>query len=219
MRFLVFSLFVFFLASCFSDKHHQQEDPSENTDSQTLVRTYSLYGIDTAFMREYGELTRIIKKDSTILEYCKDSVESYHYTGKTIRNNQRLCFPKEYFGKGKILVPEKTHKVAKVFRGMEIKRTFELNSGGRPYQIFEVQSIIATSISMDTILMRSKEFWNEELGSLLRFDENIARKKRRLIKVEKFDKHPGLAPDLLHQLCKDSSTWITRNPDDGKLWF
>ncbi len=209
-------IFILFLLSC--QKTTEINSSSEAYTNQ-IIRAYSKYGEEGIFMREFGQQTHQISQDTTLLEFCKDSSQSYQNSGRIIRNQNHICYPKEVFISDKIMVNPSIHRAGQMYRRAEIAKTFNVKTKNKNYEIFNLKILLAKELEMKTVLIHSEEYWNKDLGLILKSDEHFARKRRRIITSEIIGNTPKEdLQNLVQEISKDSSSWVTRK-NDGSLWF
>lgn len=202
----------------------KSETPKSKTefqvDTKSTIRSYMRWGEQEAFMKEYGRINRWVNQEDSIqIEYCKDSVFYFkdNVVGNTIKKT--VCFPdKELFVKGEFKINPDQHKAGPMFRRNELKNVFKYKILGKDYDVYKMESIYTKDMKGDTVILHSTEYWNDQLGIILKVDENFIRKRRRKIEtsfVQDLDK-PLKA--ILKDIRLDTTSWITLN-DEGKPWF
>lgn len=186
-------------------------------------RHYLRYGETEPFTNEFGKVVRYAKKDTTILEYCKDSTVTFHRpSGEFQTSRSNFCYPQKVpYVQGNYLVNPSIESLGKAFKRSQVKHTFNLDSDGKNYQVSRIFSITSEDAEGKKILLHSNEYWSEDLGLLFKIDENFGIKRRRVIKTVGIKDTAGKVVDInpvFERIYADSVDWITKR-DDGTPWF
>lgn len=230
MKNIFFIGLVFFsilLSACQPSVVQETETESESESYQVDVvnvhRHYLRYGETEPFTNEYGKVVRYTKRDTTLLEYCKDSTITFHRpSGEFQTSRSKFCYPqKTAYIQNNYFIAAPVLPFGKSFKRSQIKSTFDLTVGNQVYPVSRVFSISTEDPDGAKVIMHSNEYWAEGLGLLFKIDENFGIKRRRIIKTVGVKDDKGNVIDIapaFDQIYQDSTDWITKR-EDGTPWF
>ena len=223
--FCFISFLLLSLSSCQpSVEQGTSAEPEVYQVSTILVhRHYLRYGETEPFSNEFGKVVRYSKRDTTILEYCKDSTVTFHRPSKEFQTNRNnFCYPQKVpYIQGNYFVNPSIESSSKAFKRSQLKRTFDLLIDNNIYQVTRVFSIISEDAEGKKVLLHSNEYWSEDLGMLFKIDENFGIKRRRVIKTVGVKDAAGKVVDIdpvFERIYRDSVDWITIR-EYGQDWF
>lgn len=218
-------LMILSLLACNNNASIQEENDGSNYTIKTNIthREYLRYGETDPFMNEYGRVIQYTNNDTIILEYCKDSTSAFVPNFEEMaRTNIIVCDPRrEVFMDHSFQIEKSVSPVKKTYKKNYAKGSFNINENGKDYQIFRLKSILSKDIAGDTVLMHSNEYWNEDLGLILKMDENFGRQRRRIIKLVDIKDTSDNKTDLtsmMDRIYQDSTEWIIKD-EEGKTKF
>ncbi len=226
IHWLYLALLVLSLAACNSDNAATSDTADTTSNGVKTIEVFKQFyelGQETPFLDEYGKVNRYISQDSTFLEYCKDStIAISKETGLPIKSIKEFCYPhRDLFVSGEMQYNKEVHPSGQAYRRVVLKSITDYNIDGIPYKVYRMFSVISQDHEGQKVLVSTNEYWNEDLGMLVKVDENFPRKKRRVIQLEKAnhtDGTPILVKELINRIHNDSTEWVTLD-DEGQPWF
>lgn len=221
--FFYLALATIILFSCTTKESTERGGQDYNIETITSHRQYYLPGSDEPFRNEYGRTIRYIGKDTLLLEFCKDSsVALNKSTGEILRNSEEFCYPmKEVFIDGEYKINPELHQVGKAYRRNSIKSVSEFSTNDKTYKIFRLKSLYYSDESEQLAFLHTNEYWNSEIGLLLKADEHFGRGRRRLVLLKDAQvsgKSIEGIQDLIQKIRRDSADWITLNKEGSPMF-
>ncbi len=189
----------------------------ETDNSLTVERTYNKPNSDEPFMYEFGKVHIQNLGDTVIAEYCKDSIKTFHIpTQKWMVNTDSVCYNrKEIFINHKMIVNKDVFPQQSSFRKDSVVNAKVLQMGDNEYHLHQLLISIYKDKNQDTLIMRSNEYWTEELGLILKIDDNIAFNRKRMIETKE-----TANPDISNIIADIYKDFIVEETLKGNTsWF